>query len=117
MQLPPLAVASMRSATVLDVSDGCIQDFPPNFSDLRCLNILFASNNNLTRAPHVGALPSLSMMAFRGNRMVELSSAALPKLLRWLILTDNMIERLPHEIGPSLVIFPSPNVSTDTFTS
>jgi Leucine-rich repeat (LRR) protein len=99
LQLPPLAVAGMGSATLLDISDGRVQDFPPNFSDLRCLSILFASNNSFARAPCLRSLPALSMIAFRSNRMSELSSAALPHALRWLILTDNAIEHLPLEIG------------------
>ncbi len=99
LQLPPLAVAGMRSVTLLDISNGRVQEFPPDFSELRCLSILFASNNSFARAPCLRSLPALSTIAFRGNRMSELSSAALPHALRWLILTDNAIAHLPDEIG------------------
>jgi Leucine-rich repeat (LRR) protein len=99
LHLPPIAIVGVGSVELLDVSNGCLQDLPANFSELRCLKTLFASNNNFTHAPCLGSLPSLSMIAFRCNRMIEFSAAALPSPLRWLILTDNLIERLPDEIG------------------
>ncbi len=98
-ELPPSAVCSLRSVEVLDVSGGALQDLPANFSDLCCLKILFASNNNFARSPCLRLLPSLATVAFRSNCMVQLSSACLPQQLRWLILTDNLIQEIPEEIG------------------
>jgi Leucine-rich repeat (LRR) protein len=63
------------------------------------LKILFASNNNFARSPCLRLLPSLQTLAFRSNCMVQLSSACLPQQLRWLILTDNLIQQIPDEIG------------------
>ena len=99
LHIPPLAIAGVGGVELLDVSDGSLQDLPSNFSELHCLKTLFASNNNFARAPCLDSLASLDMVAFRCNRMIELSSAALPQMLRWLILTDNLIDLLPEEIG------------------
>lgn len=38
-------------------------------------------------------------MGFKANRIEVLSPTSLPTKLRWLILTDNAIERLPDELG------------------
>jgi Leucine-rich repeat (LRR) protein len=97
--LPPLAVSHLRSVEMLDVSGSCLEHFPQNLSELQRLKILFASNNSFSCAPPLHALPSLGMVAFRCNRMVDFPRAALPQQLRWLILTDNYIERIPDEIG------------------
>jgi Leucine-rich repeat (LRR) protein len=100
-QLPPLAVSNVRSVEMLDVSGSCLEDFPQNFSELRRLKILFASSNSFSCAPPLHSLPSLEMLAFRCNRMVDFPRTALPQQLRWLILTDNCIEQIPDEIGMS----------------
>jgi Leucine-rich repeat (LRR) protein len=102
--LPPMAVQSLRSVELLDVSGGHLHEFPSNFSELHCLKILFASNNNFSRSPSLHSLPCLAMIAFRSNRMAELSSACFPRQLRWLILTDNMIQQVPDEIGGSIML-------------
>ena len=39
------------------------------------------------------------MIGFKANRISHVPGAALPPLLRWLILTDNCIESLPTELG------------------
>lgn len=39
------------------------------------------------------------MIGFRANRIERVPAAALPPLLRWLILTDNRISELPTELG------------------
>ncbi len=97
--LPPMAVDNLRSVELLDVSGGRLQELPPNFSELQSLKILFASNNNFSRSPSLHSLPCLATIAFRSNCMVDLSNACFPRHLRWLILTDNMIQQVPDEIG------------------
>ena len=99
--LPPLAVSNLRSVEMLDVSGSCLEHFPHNLSELRLLKILFASSNSFSCAPPLHSLPSLEMLAFRCNRMVDFPRAALPQQLRWLILTDNCIQQIPDEIGKS----------------
>jgi hypothetical protein len=67
---------------------------------LRHLRVLFASNNPFIELPPVlGDCESLSMVGFKANRIRHVSGHALPRQLRWLILTDNDIETLPTEIG------------------
>jgi hypothetical protein len=39
------------------------------------------------------------MVGFKANQICTLPAAALPPLLRWLILTDNQLEEVPAEIG------------------
>jgi hypothetical protein len=39
------------------------------------------------------------MVGFKANRIERVTGAALPPLLRWLILTDNCISQLPEELG------------------
>jgi hypothetical protein len=39
------------------------------------------------------------MVGFKANRIETVPAAALPPLLRWLILTDNGVEALPTELG------------------
>ena len=39
------------------------------------------------------------MIGFKANRISHVPAAALPPLLRWLILTDNCISQLPDELG------------------
>ncbi|MNH10828.1 Protein kinase domain protein [compost metagenome] len=41
----------------------------------------------------------LTMVGFKANRISVVSPQSLPAKLRWLILTDNVIERLPDELG------------------
>jgi serine/threonine protein kinase len=39
------------------------------------------------------------MVGFKANRISRVSAKALPRKLRWLILTDNRVEALPDELG------------------
>lgn len=85
---------------VLDLSGNALTSLPDDFAKLHKLRIVFASNNAFTELPAVlGACPSLSMVGFKANRIRHVPAAALPRALRWLILTDNDVETLPPEIG------------------
>ena len=84
---------------MLGVSGVSLQDLPANLSELCCLKILFASNNSFTRAPCLRPLPCLATVAIRSNRTLQLSRARLPPQLRWLIMTDNLIQEIPDETG------------------
>ncbi|MBN3801977.1 protein kinase [Paraburkholderia sp. Ac-20336] len=85
---------------VLDLSNNVLSTLPDDLPRLRKLCILFASNNPFTALPEVlGECAQLSMIGFKANRIRTVPGRALPPSLRWLILTDNEIERLPAELG------------------
>lgn len=96
-----MAILSLAdSLEVLDLSDNQLSSLPEEISTLTHLKILFASNNCFTALPAVlGQCPQLEMIGFKSNHIIEVPAAALPKKLRWLILTDNKITQLPEALG------------------
>lgn len=85
---------------ILDLSGNELTDLPADFTRLHHLKILFCSNNHFTHLPEVlGRMPNLSLIGFRANQIAEISEGALPLVLRWLILTDNRLTRLPDAFG------------------
>jgi len=88
------------SLEILNLSGNALSALPDDLPRLGKLRVLFCSDNQFTVVPEVlGQCPQLSMVGFKANRIRTLSAAALPPLLRWLILTDNQLESLPPEIG------------------
>ncbi len=88
------------SLEILDLSNNKLSVIPDDLSRLKKLRILFCSNNRFTELPEVlGGCQQLEMIGFKSNQIIRVSSAALPSLTRWLILTDNRIEQLPEDIG------------------
>ncbi|KAI1879212.1 hypothetical protein JX265_002166 [Neoarthrinium moseri] len=84
----------------LDLSGTGLSSLPDNFGQLKRLKIAFFSNCNFTVFPkQLASCPELEMVAFRSNGLREIPENALPPRLRWLILTNNEIERLPNSIG------------------
>lgn len=62
--------------------------------------MLFCSDNLFTELPAcLGQCANLSMIGFKANQISHVPAAALPPLLRWLILTDNRISALPEALG------------------
>ncbi|MEZ5704845.1 MAG: leucine-rich repeat domain-containing protein [Burkholderiaceae bacterium] len=60
----------------------------------------FGSNNRFEHLPEaLGECPSLEVVGFKATRIRRVDGHALPPRLRWLILTDNAIERLPDALG------------------
>ena len=85
---------------VLNLSGNALSALPDDLSRLHRLRVLFCSNNQFTEVPTVlGQCSQLSMVGFKANQIRTLPGAALPPLLRWLILTDNQLAELPSEIG------------------
>ena len=85
---------------VLDLGRGSLTDLPADLARLRHLRVLFASGNPFRRLPPVlGECPTLSQIGFRSCGIEEVPAEALPRDLRWLILTDNRIETLPAALG------------------
>ncbi|NVK75041.1 MAG: protein kinase [Oceanospirillaceae bacterium] len=88
------------SLEILDLSNNQLCDLPEDLSRLKKLRILFCSNNRFTHLPEVlGQCENLEMIGFKNNQISSVSSASLPTLTRWLILTDNHIESLPDDFG------------------
>jgi hypothetical protein len=85
---------------ILDISGNQFTTLPDDFDRLHKLRILFCSDNPFTELPEVlGRCKSLSMVGFRNNRIARVSPLSLPPHLRWLILTGNLLEELPAELG------------------
>jgi len=88
------------SLEILDLTGNALSSLPDDLPRLRRLRIIFCSENQFTGLPPVlGRCPSLTMIGFKANRIASVPAAALPARLRWLILTDNLVESLPAEIG------------------
>lgn len=89
------------SLEVLNLSGNRLSDLPDDLPRLKKLRILFCSENDFRHVPPVVAeCAGLSMIAFKSNRIERVE--ALPPSLRWLILTDNRIDRLPTALGNCL---------------
>ncbi|EGF91128.1 leucine Rich Repeat family protein [Asticcacaulis biprosthecium C19] len=85
---------------ILDLSGNALTSLPNDLPRLRRLRVLFGSGNNFTVLPEpLGDLPELEMIGFRGSNLTEVPAAALPPKLRCLILTDNHLTTIPHQIG------------------
>ena len=85
---------------ILDISGNQFTALPDDFDRLHKLRVLFCSDNPFTELTEVlGRCKSLSMVGFRNNRIAKVSPQSLPTNLRWLILTGNLIEELPAELG------------------
>lgn len=88
------------SLEYLDLSGNQLDSLPDDFGHLRKLKILFLSSNRFTELPKVLAdCPELEMIGFKSNVIAHMPEHGLPPKLRWLILTDNRIKKLPHSIG------------------
>ncbi|WP_213940317.1 leucine-rich repeat-containing protein kinase family protein [Pseudomonas sp. dw_612] len=88
------------SLEILNLSGNALSSLPDDLHRLTRLRIVFCSDNQFTELPAcLGRCAALSMIGFRANRIERVPGAALPPLLRWLILTDNCISELPTELG------------------
>lgn len=85
---------------ILDLNGNGLSDLPEEFSQLKNLKILFCSNNPFEVLPDVLAeCPALEMIGFKSCALRTVPGQALSSNIRWLILTDNQIEKLPAEMG------------------
>ena len=88
------------SLEILNLSGNALSRLPDDLHRLPHLRVLFCSDNLFTELPaSLGQCAKLSMIGFKANRISHVPAAALPPLLRWLILTDNRISQLPSELG------------------
>jgi hypothetical protein len=88
------------SLEILNLSDNNLRSLPADLGRLHQLKIIFLSNNDFEEVPAVLAdCPNLSMVGFKSNKIRVVDENILPLGVRWLILTDNKLERLPNSIG------------------
>ncbi|MHC8395700.1 protein kinase [Pseudomonas sp. LB3P93] len=88
------------SLEVLNLSGNALSSLPDDLHRLTRLRVLFCSDNLFTELPaSLGQCTALTMIGFKANAIETVPAAALPPLLRWLILTDNRLRELPAELG------------------
>jgi hypothetical protein len=98
--LPPEVFDLADTLEVLNLSGNQLTGLPHDLPRLHRLKVIFCSGNPFTRLPEVlGDCANLQMVGFKSCRIAEVSAAALPAQLRWLILTDNAVSELPAELG------------------
>ncbi|MEW6999209.1 protein kinase [Colwelliaceae bacterium BS250] len=97
----PIEILSLAdSLEILDLSNNQLSSLPKELRQLKRLKIIFASNNLFETLPEVlGECENLEMVGFKSNQISVVPENSLPLKLRWLILTDNRIERLPDSLG------------------
>ncbi|WP_421288768.1 leucine-rich repeat-containing protein kinase family protein [Aeromonas veronii] len=99
-EFPSEILSLKETLEVLDLTGNQLSALPDELAGFGKLRIIFCSENRFTELPEVlGRCPALTMVGFKANQIVTVSARALPAGLRWLILTDNAIERLPDELG------------------
>lgn len=99
-EFPHEILSLKETLEVLDLTGNQLSTLPDELAGFGKLRIIFCSENRFTELPEVlGRCPALTMVGFKANRIATVSAKALPAALRWLILTDNAIERLPDELG------------------
>jgi Protein tyrosine and serine/threonine kinase len=99
-QFPPEIFDLADSLEILDLSNNALRSLPDDFGRLKNLRAVFFANNQFEEIPEVLAqCPQLNIMGFKSNQIQRISEAALPTILRWLILTHNQLEQLPQAIG------------------
>ena len=88
------------SLEILNLSGNALSSLPHDLPRLHKLRVIFCSDNQFAEVPEVlGECAQLDMVGFKANRIRNLPAAALPKRLRWLILTDNQLPELPEQPG------------------
>ena len=99
-QFPEEIYALADSLEILNLSGNALSSLPDDLTRLHRLRVIFCSDNQFTHVPEVlGECENLEMVGFKANRISRLSAEALPQQLRWLILTDNLLEEVPAELG------------------
>lgn len=98
--VPPEVFGLGDSLEVLNLSGNQLKSLPHDLPRLHRLKVIFCSDNPFAELPEVlGDCAALQVVGFKACRITRVPGAALPPRLRWLILTDNAIAELPHELG------------------
>ncbi len=89
-----------ESLELLVLSNNSLSTLPEDFGRLKKLKRVFFNNNAFETFPAVLAeCPALSMISFKSNKIKTVQAGTLSPAIRWLILTDNLLEALPADIG------------------
>jgi hypothetical protein len=99
-QFPSEILALADSLEILDLSNNHLRALPDEFERLKHLKIVFFTNNDFEEIPEVmRQCLGLKMVSFKSNQVASVGEHSLPPKLRWLILTNNKIEKLPASLG------------------
>lgn len=99
-QVPEEIYTLADSLEILDLSGNQLSELPQQLSQLKKLKIVFFSDNEFTVFPEVlSLLPNLEMIGFKANKINTVPEHSFPPKLRWLILTNNRLAKLPDSIG------------------
>ena len=99
-QFPSEIFALADSLEILDLSNNHLTALPDELERLKRLKIVFFTNNDFEEIPEVlSQCRSIKMVSFKSNQVSTVSEHALPPSIRWLILTNNKIEKLPASFG------------------
>ncbi len=99
-EFPPEIFELADTLEILNLSGNALSALPDNLPLLKKLRVIFCSDNLFTEVPEVlGRCVNLEMVGFKANKITRFSGAALPRALRWLILTDNQLRELPVGLG------------------
>ena len=99
-EFPKEILSLADTLEVLDLSDNHMTELPNSISKLKKLKIIFFAGNSFTVFPSIlSECPALSMIGFKSNCIKTVPENAFPPLLRWLVLTNNKIDKLPKSIG------------------
>ncbi|KFE57618.1 leucine-rich repeat-containing protein kinase family protein [Pseudomonas syringae] len=91
------------SLETLNLTGNRLKSLPDDLHRLHRLQVLFCSENQFSELPAcIGRCQNLRIVGFKANQIRHVPGTALPPRLRWLILTDNLIEQLPNELGDCL---------------
>ncbi len=99
-QFPSEILTLADSLEILDLSNNHLKTLPDEFERLKHLKIVFFTNNDFEEIPSVlSQCLDLKMVSFKSNQIVSVGEHSLPSSSRWLILTNNKIEKLPASFG------------------
>ena len=88
-----------ESLELLDLSGNKLENLP-DLSRFKKLKIAFFSQNRFAKVPDAfKECPNLFMLGLKSNAIEEFAEDILPLSISWLILTDNLLTKLPSSIG------------------